>query len=304
MKEETKVVLESASTENTISDTEESRIESATKNAEKRCPKCQALLTEEQVFCPECGTSFKKFCPNCRTELQEGQAFCPSCGWKVEENHADLSSSIVQFNQEIQKQKGKNKILPILLGILAVCGIAVYLLVTIFLNPQHYIEKGDYQTAYKVANAESKEYVLRENIIAVVSSDCVDSLKDSASFELREAYISFKDSSKGIVLKVAANNSYGNQVINYWYYTYDKDDAEYSLYTSFSDFDEEKTYSWDNSSERIEKLLKNLAKTTAKTIISNGYKIKDESVDNINQLFENDILDDVRLLDVEPQKTE
>ena len=34
---------------------------SESKPEEKRCPNCQALLTEEQIFCPECGASFKKF---------------------------------------------------------------------------------------------------------------------------------------------------------------------------------------------------------------------------------------------------
>ena len=166
------------------------------------------------------------------------------------------------------------------------------------------MEKGDYQTAYKIANSSAKEDVLRENIIAVISEDCIDSLKDSSSFELRDAWIRVNDSSKVIILQVAANNSYGNKVVNYWYYSYDKEDKEYSLYTTFSDFSEEKSYSWDDSSEKLEKALKNLAKTTAKTVMSDGIKIKDESIDNINQLFANDILEDIDLIDAEPQKTE
>ena len=277
---------------------------SESKPEEKRCPNCQALLTEEQIFCPECGASFKKLCPNCKTEIQDGQAFCPSCGQKIEEKISTVNSDIAQYNTGIEKQKNKKKMLPIILGALGVCVVAIYLIFTIFLNPQHYMEKGDYQTAYKIANSSAKEDVLRENIIAVISEDCIDSLKDSSSFELRDAWIRVNDSSKVIILQVAANNSYGNKVVNYWYYFYDKEDKEYSLYTTFSDFSEEKSYSWDDSSEKLEKALKNLAKTTAKTVMSDGIKIKDESIDNINQLFANDILEDIDLIDAEPQKTE
>lgn len=277
---------------------------SESKPEEKRCPNCQALLTEEQIFCPECGASFKKLCPNCKTEIQDGQAFCPSCGQKIEEKNSTVNSDIAQFNAGIEKQKNKKKILPIILGALGVCAVAIYLIFTIFLNPQHYIDKGDYQTAYKVASGEQKENILRENIIAVVSADCIDSLKDASSFELRDAWIRFNDSSKVIIMKVAANNSYGNQVVNYWYYFYDKDEKEYSLYTTFSDFSEEKTYSWDDTDERLEKSLKNLAKSTAEDVISDGIKINDDSIDTINKLFEEDMLEDVTLLDAEPRKTE
>lgn len=279
---------------------------SESKPEEKRCPNCQALLTEEQIFCPECGTSFKKLCPNCKTEIQDGQAFCPSCGQKIEEKISTVNSDIAQFNAGIEKQKNKKKILPIILGALGVCAVAIYLIFTIFLNPQHYIEKGNYQTAYKVSSGAVKETVLRENIIAVVSADCVDSLKDPSSFELRDAWISVNDDSKVVLLKVAANNSYGNTVINYWHYSWDKDDKEYSLFTTFSDFNEEKTYSWDDSDERIEKLLKNAIKTSDADYVSGkrGVHIESKSIDTINELFENSILEDVTLIDAEPQKTE
>lgn len=279
---------------------------SESKTEEKRCPNCQALLTKEQIFCPECGTSFKKFCPNCNTELQEGQAFCSSCGQKVGDQTANTNADIAQFNAGIEKQKNKKKILPIILGALGICVVALYLIFTIFLNPQHYIEKGNYQTAYKVSSGSVKETILRENIIAVVSADCMDSLKDPASFELRDAWISVKDDSKVVLLKVAANNSYGNTVINYWHYSWDKDDKEYSLLTTFSDFNEEKTYSWDDSDERIEKILKNAIKNSDADYVSGkrGVHIESESIDTINELFENDILEDVTLIATEPQKTE
>lgn len=289
-----------------ILETENETVENETPQpaTEIRCLNCQALLGEEQSFCPECGASLKKNCQRCGAQLQEGQAFCPSCGQKAGDNIANNNMDIEQFNAEIVKCKIKKKITPIILGLIGICAVAIYFASTIFMNPQHYIEKGDYQKAYSVAKEEIKEDVLRENIVAVISADCVDSLKDSASFELRDAWIRVNDSSKVIILQVAANNSYGNKVVNYWYYSYDKEDKEYSLFTNFANFNEEKSYSWDDSSEKLEKALNNLAKITAKKVMSDGVKIKDESIDNINKLFEKDVLENVTLLDEEPQKTE
>lgn len=100
------------------------------KPVEKRCPNCQALLTDEQLFCPECGASYKKLCPNCKTEIQEGQAFCPSCGQKNTGELAQATSSIEQFNQNIinngNKANKKKKILSIIGIVLVVAAIISY----------------------------------------------------------------------------------------------------------------------------------------------------------------------------------
>ena len=99
------------------------------KTEEKRCSNCQALLVEEQNFCPECGTSFKKICPSCKTEIQDGQVFCPSCGLKLENFFPSANENIAQFNAGIEKQKNKKKILPIILGIIGVIAIVAVLIV-------------------------------------------------------------------------------------------------------------------------------------------------------------------------------
>lgn len=102
----------------------------ASKPTEKRCPNCQALLTEEQNFCPECGTSYKKLCPNCKTELQEGQAFCPSCGQKITGEIVQATSSIEQFNQNIinngTKANNNKKILSVIGIVLVVAAVISY----------------------------------------------------------------------------------------------------------------------------------------------------------------------------------
>lgn len=109
---------------------------SESKPEEKRCPNCQALLTEEQIFCPECGASFKKLCPNCKTEIQDGQAFCPSCGQKIEENVSSVNGDIAQFNAGIEKQKNKKKVLPIILGVVGVIAIAAIMIVINMMKTQ------------------------------------------------------------------------------------------------------------------------------------------------------------------------
>ncbi len=122
-------VLETESVQEEVITEMETSIESKPK--EKRCVNCQALLTEEQLFCPECGTSFKKLCPNCKTELQEGQAFCPSCGEKTGAlGIATPTSSIEEFNQNIvnngTKANKKKKIISIIGIILLISAVVSY----------------------------------------------------------------------------------------------------------------------------------------------------------------------------------
>lgn len=99
--------------------------------AEKsRCPNCQALLNEDQTFCPECGTSLKKLCQKCGAKLQDGQVFCAKCGQKNTGEIAQATSSIEQFNQSIinngNKANMKKKILSIIGVVLLVAATISY----------------------------------------------------------------------------------------------------------------------------------------------------------------------------------
>ena len=122
------VTIETESVQEEVKTETNDSVES--KPEEKRCPNCQALLTEEQNFCPECGTSYKKICPNCKTELQEGQAFCPSCGQKNTGEIVQATSSIEQFNQNIinngTKANKKKKILSVIGIVLVVAAVISY----------------------------------------------------------------------------------------------------------------------------------------------------------------------------------
>ena len=46
------------------------------------CPECEAPLTTNAKFCPECGAKLAavQFCVECGSEISKGAKFCPECG--------------------------------------------------------------------------------------------------------------------------------------------------------------------------------------------------------------------------------
>ena len=83
------------------------------------CTNCGTALTDEQAFCPACGTPRQKknLCANCGTELQENQAFCPTCGYRAGAVvDTSANTAISQFNAELQQQQQKNKKKPIVIA--------------------------------------------------------------------------------------------------------------------------------------------------------------------------------------------
>ncbi len=263
------------------------------------CKKCGTLLKENQQFCPKCGTergfTNNKKCPKCGEIIEPGEKFCSKCGAK---SKLDFQSDIIDKTKKIKINK-KNLIIIVAVVLFLVLGgtIASKVIPKLTISVDELLAEGNYEEAYKKAKGEEKTKVEYENLIAYICNDVSEGLKDPSSFKLREAW--YDKSNQRIVLYVNGNNSYGAQVGGYWYYTYDEDDNKYELYTSLSSLEEEKTYSWDDSSEKLEKLLKNIARTTVKEIIrDDDLEISKNSVDNINKLFEKKLLDDVKLLDV------
>lgn len=282
------------------------------------CVKCGAPLGDGQAFCPKCGTpkggDKKKICSKCGVELEEGQAFCPKCGQKADlQLDTSVNSAISQFNASVEKANSAKKKTPvkIIIAVIAVIAIIVAGIVIVpklFVSVDELCAQGNYVKAYDKAKTTEQKKVADENLVAFICDMCVDSLKDSKSFELRNAWIEKGTNDDGnpicqIVLTVAANNSYGNTVINYWMYSWDNEDREYQYIASYSSLSEESTYSWQDSDEKLEVLLNNLFKSRISDIMSNSSnKISSSSIDNINNLFEQDILKSVKLLDVNKLK--
>lgn len=272
------------------------------------CVKCGTPLGDGQVFCHKCGTpkggAKKNICGKCGAELQDGQEFCPKCGQKAGLGvDANVSSAINQYNAGVnkaneQKKKKPVKIIVAAVIVLAVIVAAATLLPKLFKSVDAYLAEGNYKKAYSVAKGDEKEEVRKENLIAYLSSGIPENLKDPGSFALRDAW--YDQTKQRVVLHIAGANSYGATVTSYYYFTYDDEDKEWSLYCSLSDLDEEKIYSWDDTSDMIEKLLYNAARKEVREIISrSSLKLDKDAVKNINHLFEEDILDDVKLLDID-----
>lgn len=275
------------------------------------CSKCGAELAEGQDFCPKCGTPRvkKNICGKCGAELQEGQEFCPKCGQKVGLSvDSGVSSAINQFNAGVDKANAKKKKTPIIIAvavvIIALVAIAgVKLAPKIFVSVDDLCAQGNYEKAYSKANDDEKDQVYAENLVAVLSAQAADGLKDRSSFELRDAW--FDKGNQAVVLQVGGKNSYGGVVTNYWYYTYDKDDKEYQLYVTLSDLDEESYSKYDDTDEMLEKLLKNAARETVSKIIKNSsMKLDKKSIKNINNMFSEDTLDNVELIDIDDSSSE
>lgn len=50
----------------------------------KTCPNCNAVVSVNAKFCPECGQKLKQVCPDCGTEVKANAKFCPECGRKLQ----------------------------------------------------------------------------------------------------------------------------------------------------------------------------------------------------------------------------
>lgn len=264
-----------------------------------KCLNCGTTLQVEQEFCPKCGIRRGErkviLCAKCNSEIQIGQKFCPKCGERIKLENKTVISSVK--NKYQRKLKGINKKkLGIIVGTIGILIILAFAFTKIspkiFISIDDLLAQGKYEEAYKKAKNEEKENVYYENAIAYVSSEIIESYKDPSSFELREAWVDKAE--KRIVLKTAGKNSFGGITFSYQYITYDKDDNKYEVYCSLSDLDEEKTYSFDNTSDKIEKILKNAARKTVKEIIQkDSCKVSSKIIDNINRLAAQKLLDTV-----------
>ena len=92
----------------------------------KKCPYCGAELSDECLFCTECGKELPKgnVCPFCGASVGDGDAFCQNCG-------KNLSESIVTDNVEQTVEYGEDeeppmkRYLPYVFGaiaLIAICG--------------------------------------------------------------------------------------------------------------------------------------------------------------------------------------
>ncbi len=264
------------------------------------CIYCGGEIEQSASYCKKCGRSAvnegKKHCIQCGTELLEEQKFCAKCGSKT---------SIVVFPKELDgvadkvKKINKKRIIKI---VIAACALIMVVFLGIKVVPElivttdEYLQQANYEEAYKNAKADEKNMILFENLVASICIEAKDALKDEDSFKLRDIW--YVESENKLVLQIQGKNSYGGNTSSYWYYTFDEDDNKYVLWTTVSDFDEEEIYSWDDTSDIIEKMLDNAAKKKVKEIINEKENERDSViVDRINQLHKNDLLKDIKIME-------
>lgn len=202
---------------------------------------------------------------------------------------ASVFSAISQFNAGVSKQNENKKKTPIIIAVAAVIVVllavaSVKIAPKIFVSYDTYMAQGNYEKAYSKAKGDEKSNVIAENNIAVCSNMVVDSLKDSKSFDLRDAWY---DAEKGrVVLRVAANNSYGNTVLNYFLFTYDaKDDQEWEIWDAYSDLEKEESSKYDDTDEILEKIVNNIGKAYIQDTMVSKNKLSKDGVKRINALF-------------------
>lgn len=245
-------------------------------------------------------------CEVCGKEIELDQAFCPYCG-KSTGNMIDTDDQY-ERNQldaeagKLNKPKKKSLVYLIVGAVIAATVIVTGALLVpkLFVSVEDLCAQGKYEKAYEKATDDKKLEVKIENAVAVQSAFCVDNLKDPDSFVLREAYCTegsdtYTDS---IVLFVSGANSYGAKVSSYWLFTYDSEENEWVYHCSLSDLSLEEASSYDDEDERLEIAMNNLYRLRIEAVIQNGIELSKDAVKRINTMFEQDILDEVKLLDI------
>ncbi|MCI8518978.1 MAG: zinc ribbon domain-containing protein [Clostridia bacterium] len=275
-------------------------------NEIKECLNCGAKLSQKEEFCSKCGMrkgEYKKIlCKNCKTELQLKQKFCPKCGAKSEAEigiDGIVNSVKKGYRTKIRKLSIKKVlILVIILAIIAALIIGGKKIISeAMVSIDDLMAEGQYWEAYEKAKDNEKDQVVKENQLAVLSNEISEGLKNPSSFSLTAVW--FDSENKRIVLDVSGTNSYGGVVSSYYYYTYSTEKNKYTLYCTLSSLEREEAKSYDTTDEKLEKILKNSARTIVKEIISNSnYKIQSKHINNINKLFKNGKLNEITLIEI------
>lgn len=264
------------------------------------CANCGAALEAGQTFCPKCGAPKKApergVCAKCGAELQKGQEFCPNCGQKVA-----LAGNAAAGRKKSPAKKKVVTIAVITAAVILLATLAVIFVPKIFKSAEDYMALGDYEKAFAATKTkDEKDDVLTEDIVAFCSQMAIDTLFDSASFELKDAW--YRDDYGYVALRIAANNQNGNKVINYWLCS--KYNGSWYLDDIFASLDEEEIYSFDSDKEAKEKKSRNyaLTNTLIPLISDKSLRLSKDSIKRINALFEAELLGEVSLIDINKYK--
>ncbi len=65
------------------------------------CRSCQALLDEDDLFCPLCGTRVQLICKRCGSNVKNEDLFCRKCGASLKDARSFLDDSIINVAKTI-----------------------------------------------------------------------------------------------------------------------------------------------------------------------------------------------------------
>ena len=150
------------------------------------CPHCGVSLNEGDVFCQSCGkrvddspsTDMSNLthnsCPYCGASINEGDVFCENCGRNLSDGSIGFIPSEIQQETYLEEESSSKKILPIILGILAIAIIG---------GGVWYWSSKNKQTAITSTIVPKNDSINADAIIDTDSIEVVDSVADDGYYE-------------------------------------------------------------------------------------------------------------------------
>ena len=87
-----------------------------------KCPRCDAMVTEQYVVCPKCGAKLKPSCPNCSAPVEPDWTVCPKCAQPLPTVPEDIVTPVRPKDKTLWKILAAIIIIPVVL--LLVLGIS------------------------------------------------------------------------------------------------------------------------------------------------------------------------------------
>ncbi len=107
------------------------------------CPRCQTVVKESYVVCPNCGVKLKPTCPYCDQPVELGWKVCPYCAKALPERQDDV----------VEPVRKKDKSLKVILGAIVAMPIVILLLLGA------YLVGGDIRGSMNTTYWEVEQYV-------------------------------------------------------------------------------------------------------------------------------------------------
>ena len=185
----------------------------------------------------------------------------------------------------------KGKIIGVIGLIAVIVAVFIFIAPKIFVSIDTLCAQGNYEKAYARASEDEKNTVLAENIIAYLSYESSENLKDPSSFLLRDAYyiVSYNAGEERIyqqaVLYISGKNGFGGNSSSYWIWGADEN-GDWSYIGSCSGLNLD-----SDDDDYIVSLI-----ATVLVESRNAIKLSNASIKNINKAFESGELDSIVLI--------